>query len=68
MAEGDWITTEEAAQIIGVTISHMSYLLTHGYVKGKKFGRFWMVDRTSAEIYAAKDRKPGPKPKSNKDI
>jgi hypothetical protein len=64
MAE-NWITTEEAAQLIGVTISHMSYLLRHGYVKGKKFGRFWMVDRASAETYAAQERKTGPKPKND---
>jgi hypothetical protein len=62
MAE-EWITTKKAAEIIGVSIKQVSYLLINSRIKGKKFGRFWMVDRQSAEKYAASERKPGPKPK-----
>jgi len=63
MAE-EWITTQEAAEIIGVSIKQVSYLLLKGHIKGKKFGRFWMVDKQSTEEYAASNRKPGPKPKA----
>jgi excisionase family DNA binding protein len=62
MAE-EWITTREAAEIVGVSIKQISYLLINGRIKGKKFGRFWMVDKRSAKEYAALERKPGPKPK-----
>lgn len=62
MAE-EWITTREAAEIIGVSIKQVSYLLINSRIKGKKFGRFWMVNKQSAEEYAALERKPGPKPK-----
>ena len=60
-----WITTAEAANLLGVTIAHVNHLLRDGYIKGKKFGRFWMVDRISVETYAAQE--PGPKPKSKKE-
>lgn len=59
----EWITTQEAAQILGVTPHHITYLLRTGKLKGKKFVRDWMVDRNSVEEYAASNRKPGPKPK-----
>lgn len=59
----EWITTKEAAEIIGVSIKQVSYLLIKGRIKGKKFGRFWMVDKQSVDEYAASERKPGPKPK-----
>ncbi len=63
MPDEEWITTNEAAEIIGVSLKHVTYLLRTGKVKGKKFGRFWMVDRASVEEYAAIERKPGPKPR-----
>jgi len=63
MSEGEWITTEEAARIIGVTRSQVRYLLHKGVLKGQRFGYMWMVDKESAERYAVSDRKPGPKPR-----
>ena len=63
MAE-EWITTQEAAKIIGVTRNHIRYLIRYGKLEAKKFGRAWMVSRKSAEEYAATERKPGPKPQS----
>lgn len=63
MAE-EWITTQKAAEIIGITRSHVRYLIQHGRLEAKKFGRAWMVSRKSAEEYAATERKPGPKPQS----
>jgi len=61
----DWITTDEAAEIIGVSSHQVRHLLRSDTLRGKRFGRSWMVERRSAEAYAALERKPGPKPQSN---
>jgi excisionase family DNA binding protein len=61
-ADQQWISTKEAAEIIGVTRDHVTHLLRTGQLTGEKFVRDWMVDRVSVEDYAAKERKPGPKP------
>jgi excisionase family DNA binding protein len=63
MAE-EWITTQEAAEIIGVTRNHIRYLIRNGKLEAKRFGRAWMVSYKSTEEYAATERKPGPKPQS----
>lgn len=60
-----WITTEEAAEIVGVTTHQIRYLLRNNLIRGKKFARSWMVERQSAEEYASMEHKPGPRPKSN---
>lgn len=57
-----YITSGEAALILGVTIGRIRQLLLKGTLTGKHFGRAWMVDRRSVERYAASGRKPGPKP------
>jgi hypothetical protein len=61
MAE-EWITTNEAAKIAGVTPHQIRHLLRKGVIKGRKFAHAWMAERQSVEEYAAKERKPGPKP------
>jgi excisionase family DNA binding protein len=66
MAE-EWITTVDAARILGVTIAHVSNLLRRGKLIGRKFGRSWMVSKASVEAYASSYRKPGPKPKGQLD-
>ena len=59
-----WLTTNEAATLIGVTPQQVRYLLRQGILKGCKFGHVWMVQRRSAEEYKESERKPGPKPKT----
>lgn len=61
----DWITTDAAARIVGVTPHQIRHLLRNEVIEGQKFARSWMVKRQSAEAYAAKERKPGPKPQSH---
>ncbi|KAA3657201.1 MAG: DNA-binding protein [Chloroflexi bacterium] len=61
----EWITTDKAAKIVGVTTHQIRHLLRNGLIKGQKFARSWMVDRQSAEEYAKQDRKPGPKPQDD---
>jgi excisionase family DNA binding protein len=53
----DWITTDEAAEIVGVTAHQIRHLLRNNILAGKRFGRSWMVDRKAAEAYAAHERK-----------
>ena len=48
----EWITTDEAAEIIGVSTHQIRNLLRTGVIKGQKFARSWMVERQSAEEYA----------------
>ena len=45
--EGDWISTEEAAELTGYTTANIRYLCRTGKVRGRKFARSWMVDRAS---------------------
>jgi excisionase family DNA binding protein len=57
-----YITTKEAAQLAGVTDGYIRLLLGRGILKGKRFGRDWLVSRKSVEQFAQTERKPGPKP------
>ena len=36
-------TTKEAAERLGLEVSHVRRLLEEGKIKGKKWGRDWMV-------------------------
>jgi excisionase family DNA binding protein len=58
----NYLTSGEAAKILGITNGRVRQLLIKGTLKGKRFGHIWMVDRRSVERYAASGRKPGPKP------
>jgi excisionase family DNA binding protein len=61
-----WITTAEASALTGYTQKHISRLLESGAVKGRRFGRVWMVHRGSLLAYVKKQEmagaKRGPKP------
>ncbi|MDD5095015.1 MAG: helix-turn-helix domain-containing protein [Dehalococcoidia bacterium] len=48
-------TTKEAATHLGIDESHVRRLLINGELKGKKFGRDWMV----TELDYKRKRKPG---------
>jgi excisionase family DNA binding protein len=67
MAKDDWITTKEAAAISGYHINYIRRLIKSGDVKGeKKWGRDWMVSRSSLLAHIRKagklGAKRGPKP------
>ena len=51
-------TTKEAAARLGLEVSHVRRLLEEGKIKGKKWGRDWMVTRLDYQ------RKRRPKTKS----
>lgn len=63
MPDGEWITTREAAELLGVTDAHIRRLLLEGKLEGHKFGHIWAVRYSSAQEYLSSRPKPGPEPK-----
>jgi excisionase family DNA binding protein len=59
---GDYITTPEAARVIGVNGRRVRQLIQEGRLAGKRVGRDWLVERADAERYRDSDRTPGRKP------
>jgi len=64
----DWITTTEAVRISGFHVEHIRRLIRNGQIGARKWGREWMVDKTSLIAYLAMERRPGPKPKRTDSI
>ena len=50
-SEPEWITTVEAAEIMGVHEESVRRLCRQGKVEAKKWNREWQVARKSAESY-----------------
>ena len=50
----EWVTTIEAAELTGYHAVHIRRLVKDGYVRGRKFGRDWMLDKESVLAYAQK--------------
>ena len=55
----EWITTKEAATLTGYEPAHIRYLARKGTIKGKKFGRDWMISRSSVAAYVAEAKRLG---------
>ena len=52
------VTTEQAAQELGYHLKHVQRLLRQGIMRGEKFGRTWIIDRSEVErIKAAQSEK-----------
>ena len=62
MAE-EWITTDQAADLSGLSRPHIRYLLRNRKIRGRKIGRDWVTTRAAVEEYLATNPKPGRKPK-----
>jgi len=58
-ARTNWITSAEAAEIIGCTIAHVSLLIRHGEIEATKFGFAWAIEKSSAERFAKTPQKTG---------
>ena len=58
------IPLSEAANLSGLSSDHLRHLVRNGDLWGMKIGRNWITTRKVVEEYIARDRKPGPKPKS----
>ena len=61
----DLIPLSKAAEISGFTQEHIANLLRTGVLWGSKFGgRNWFTTEKAVKEYLARDRRPGPKPKT----
>jgi excisionase family DNA binding protein len=64
----DWITTEEASQLTGYSITHLRLLIRQSKLKAEKKGGQYWVDRISLLTYVqeaadADDKRHGAKNK-----
>ncbi len=57
----EWITTQEAAEMISYHPEHIRELIREGKIKARKFGVVWQVDRASLLAYLRKAEKTGAK-------
>ncbi len=64
MDQGDLVTVAEEAARSGYTEQHLRRLVRVGKVRGKKYGRDWLLSARSVDEYRATDPRPGPKPRS----
>jgi hypothetical protein len=55
------ISLAHAAEISGLSVSHLRLLVSHGSVWGVKIGRNWVTTEAAVLGYLAKQRRPGPK-------
>jgi excisionase family DNA binding protein len=59
----DLISLKKAAELSGLSHSHLRLLVRKGEIWGKKMGRDWFTNAQAVQEYLARDRRPGPKPK-----
>ena len=58
------ISLKEAAELSGLSYSHIRYLARNGELSAKKLGRDWFTTEQAVKEYLARDRRPGPKPQT----
>lgn len=51
MAETEWLTVLEAAEILQVAQQRIRFLLKRKRLNGVKRGRDWLIERSSIEEY-----------------
>jgi excisionase family DNA binding protein len=63
---GDWMTTQEAANLSGYHPDHVRRLIRAGLITARKWGNAWMISRESLLSYMVKveseGARRGPKP------
>ena len=57
------ISLKDAAELSGLSHSHLRLLVRKGEIWGKKMGRDWFTNAQAVQEYLARDRRPGPKTK-----
>jgi hypothetical protein len=57
------ISLSQAAEISGLSPSHLRLLVSNGELWGKKLGRNWFTTQKAISDYLSRGIKPGPKPK-----
>ena len=63
----DLLSLNEAAELCGLSASHLRLLVRQGEVWGKKLGRNWVTTEQAVRDYLARERKPGPKHRTAPD-
>ena len=58
------ISLKDAADLSGLSPSHLRLLVSHGELWGKKIGRNWVTTTLKVQEYLAHNHRPGPKSKS----
>lgn len=58
-----YVTTKQAAEMLGVAAEHINHLIYSGRVRAMKMGRDWLVFRPSVEQYY-RTKSPKGKPTS----
>lgn len=58
---GDLVSLRQAAELSGLSTSHLRLLVGRGDIWGVKLGRNWVTTARAVEEYLAQDRRPGPK-------
>lgn len=65
MAKVEWLTTKQAAELIGYNAEYIRKLAQSGKIQAQKLGRDWVIQRADLLAYARsvekKGRKRGPK-------
>jgi excisionase family DNA binding protein len=61
------ISLREAAELSGLSASHLRLLVRRGDIWGVKLGHNWVTTAEAVEDYLAQDRRPGPEPKESRD-
>jgi len=61
------ISLREAAELSGLSASHLALLVRRGDIWGIKLGHNWLTTAQAVGEYIAHDHRPGPKPKKSHD-
>ena len=59
----DLLSLNEAAELSGLSASHLRLLARQGEIWGRKLGRNWVTSEQAVREYLARDRRTGPKRK-----
>jgi len=63
-----YVTTRQAAEMLGTDDSNIRHLLTEERLRGKRMGHYWLVYTPSLEKYLAKKSKRGRPPSGKPTI
>lgn len=68
MLQNKWMTSTEAAELIGCSSAHVRFLAIEGHLVGEKVGpRMWLIEKKSAQNLAKNPAKVGRPRKNSKN-
>lgn len=67
MATGEYMTSKEAGELLGLTADRVRQLAIDGKLPGQHHGRDWAFLRSDVEAYAASSRPKRGRPPKRKD-